>query len=83
MTIKTFYFRLLKHPLGALYGTLPGGIAFFAAVPMFVPGMWDAALVDLVMAGILIALMLKNFIFTFRRQAEFLFQSSQRRTGKA
>ena len=71
MTIKTFYFRLLKHPLGALYGTLLGGIAFFAAVPMFVPGMWDAALVDLVMAGILIALMLKNFIFTFRRPAVF------------
>jgi hypothetical protein len=61
----------LKHPLGALYGTLPGGIAFFAAVPIFVPGMWDAALVDLVMAGILIALMLKNFIFTFRRPAVF------------
>ena len=62
--------RLLKkHPLGALYGTLLGIIAFSAAVPMFSSGMWDAALVDLAMAGILIALMLKNFTSTFRRQA--------------
>ncbi len=62
MTMKILFTNLLKkHPLGVLYGTILGFIAFFAAVPMFSSGMWDAALVDLAMAGILIALMLKSF----------------------
>ena len=41
MNIKETYEKLLKkHPLGALYGMLLGGVAFFAAVPLvalFVP----------------------------------------------
>ena len=63
MKIKHFYNTILKkHPLGALYGTLLGIIAFFAALPMFTSGAWDAALVDLAMAGVLIAFMIKSFI---------------------
>ena len=58
---------LLRHPLGVLYGVLPGFVAFFAAVPMMRSGMWEAALVDVVMAGILIVIMLKRF-FTFHRR---------------
>ena len=56
--------KLISHPLGALYGTLPGFVAFFAAVPMFSSGMWDAALVDLAMAGILIWHMEKTCLST-------------------
>ncbi len=67
--MKILLARLVKHPLGALYGTLLGLVAFFAAVPAFSSGMWDAALVDLVMAGILIFLMLKSFISTFRKKS--------------
>ena len=67
--MKVLLARLVKHPLGALYGTLLGLVAFFAAVPAFSSGMWDAALVDLVMAGILIFLMLKSFISTFRKKS--------------
>ena len=60
---------LLKHPLGALYGTLLGFVAFFAALPMIRSGMWDAALVDVIMAGILIGIMLKKFIIFHRRNS--------------
>ena len=67
--MKILLARLAKLPLGALYGTLLGLVAFFAAVPAFSSGMWDAALVDLVMAGILIFLMLKSFISTFRKKS--------------
>ena len=69
--MKLLLNRLSKHPLGALYGTLLGIIAFSAALPMFKSGMWDAALVDLAMAGILIFLMLKSFISTFRKESSF------------
>ena len=70
MNIKLFHSRILKkHPLGALYGVLLGLVAFSAAVPLFRSGMWDAALVDLVMTGLLVCLMLKNFASTFRRQS--------------
>ena len=70
MNGKMFYNILLKkHPLGVLYGTLLGIVAFSAAVPMFVSGMWDAALVDLAMAFILIFIMLKYFVSTFRRKS--------------
>lgn len=63
MNIKLIFNTILKkHPLGALYGTLLGIVAFFAALPMFSSGAWDAALVDLAMAGVLIALMIKSFI---------------------
>ena len=48
------------HPRRMLYGTLTGIVAFFAAVPMFTSGMYDAALTDLAVAGILIALLVKN-----------------------
>lgn len=72
MSIKVFYNRILKkHPLGALYGMLLGIVAFSAALPMCSAGMWDAALVDLIMAGILIYLMFKSFISTFLRQSSF------------
>ncbi len=64
MNMKTYWNMILKHPLGALYGMLLGIVAFSAAVPMFLSGMWDAALVDLAMAGILIASMLRNFSST-------------------
>lgn len=60
MKIREQFNFILKHPLGALYGTLLGIVAFFAALPMLFSGMWDAALVDLIMAAILIALMLKK-----------------------
>ena len=62
MKMKEFFRKLWKHPLGALYGTLQGVVAFWAAVPMFASGMWEAALVDLAMAGILIGKMLKVFV---------------------
>jgi exosortase len=68
MNIKLSPKVLLNHPLGALYGTLLGIIAFSAALPMFSAGMADAALVDLAMAAILIALMLKNHFLTCRRE---------------
>ena len=67
--MKILFTRLVRHPLGALYGALLGLIAFFTAVPMFSSGAWDAAVVDLVMAVFLIALMLKSFISTFRKQS--------------
>ena len=70
--MKIFYNKILKkHPLGALYGMLLGIVAFSAALPMFASGMWEAALVDLIMAGVLIAIMLKSFICTFRRKSTF------------
>ena len=72
MTMKKFYDDLLKkHPLGALYGTLLGLIAFLAAVPLFTSGMWDAASVDLLMAGVLIVRMLKSFTLTDRHSSVF------------
>lgn len=69
--MKLFYQLLHKHPLGALYGTLLGLVAFSAALPLFTSGMWEAALVDLSMAGILIFLMLKSFFAALPRQALF------------
>ena len=66
--MKRVYSSLLKkHPLGALYGTLLGIIAFFAAVPMWQSRAYDAAAVDLAMAGLLLFIMLKRFTSTFRR----------------
>lgn len=62
MNIKLQLTNIIKHPLGALYGVLLGFVAFFALVKMFTNGMYDAALVDLIMAIILIALMLKCFL---------------------
>ena len=69
--MKILFTRLIKHPLGALYGALLGLVAFFAAVPAFTSGAWESAAVDLVMAGFLIELMLKSFISTFRKQSSF------------
>lgn len=64
--------RLLAgHPLGALYAMLLGIVAFSAAVPMCTAGMYEAAVVDLIMAGILIVSMLKKFIPAPRLQAAF------------
>ena len=67
MMMKEFFSRLWKHPLGALYGTLLGIVAFLAARPMYRSGMWEAALVDLAMAVILIGRMLKIFVSTDRK----------------
>ena len=73
MNRKETYEKLLKkHPLGALYGMLLGGVAFFAAVPLFTSGMWDAALVDLIMAFILIVLMQKHFVSMACQPSYFL-----------
>ena len=57
--VQIFFEKLIKHPLGALYAVLLGFVALLAARPMIVSRVWDAALVDLAMAGILIAVMLK------------------------
>ena len=67
MNIKSYIRIIAKHPLGALYGALLGFVAFFAAVPMCISGMYDAAIVDLAMAAILIALMLKNSVASAQR----------------
>ncbi|MBE6366557.1 MAG: exosortase/archaeosortase family protein [Lentisphaerae bacterium] len=69
--MKIFFHRFMKHPLGVLYGALLGVIAFFAALPMLKSGMWDAALVDLAMAVVLIALMLKPFAVTLQRKSNW------------
>ena len=69
---KILFNRLVRHPLGALYGTLLGLVAFSASLPMFASGMWDAALVDLAMAAILIFFMLKTFISTYRRESNLM-----------
>ena len=67
--IKVYLKKTVKHPLGALYGTLLGIVAFSAALPMVKNGMWEQALVGLLMAGFLIALMLKSFVSTFRKES--------------
>ncbi len=69
MSMKIFFNRVTKHPIGALYGTLLGIVAFFASLSMFAAGAWDAAIVDILMAGILIAFMLKKFFCTFRKKS--------------
>ena len=69
--MKSFLNNLMKHPPGALYGTLLGFIAFSAAVPMCASGMWDAAAVDLAMALILIYLMLKQLFSTAGHATSF------------
>ncbi len=67
--MKNFCKSLLeKHPLGVLCAVLLGIVAFSAAIPMYTSGVWDAALVDLLMAGLLIYFMLKNFISANRRE---------------
>ena len=68
--MKIFLKSLFKeHPLGVLYAVLLGLVAFSAAVPMFTAGVWDAALVDLLMAGLLIYFMLKSFIAASHRES--------------
>ena len=70
--MKRLYDNLFfKHPRVVLYGAFPGIVAFFAAVPMFACGMWDAALIDLIMAVILIVLMLKKITCTVGRKSVF------------
>ncbi len=67
MSAKHFPVKLIRHPLGMLYGILLFAIAISAALSMVGSGAWDAALVDLLMAGILISLMLRTVISTFRQ----------------
>ena len=56
MKLKDQLTKIIKHPIGALYGTLLGIIALKSLVEMFFNNLWDAALVDLAMAIILIYL---------------------------
>ena len=72
MKITEYWKKTVKHPLGALYGTLLGIVAFSAAVPMCFSGMWDAALVDLSMAAVLIALMLRYCFANYGKQVSFV-----------
>ena len=62
--IRVYSNFLKKHPLGALYGVLLGIVAFFAAVPMWKAGAYEAAVVDLAMTGLLIWRMQKKFTET-------------------
>lgn len=71
MSVKLFSIRLIRHPLGMLYGILLFAIAISAALSMVGSGAWDAALVDLLMAGILITFMLRTVIGTFRQSREW------------
>ena len=60
MNLNEYINKTVKNPLGALYGALLGFVAFSAAVPMCTAGMYDAALVDLVMAVWLIILLFRK-----------------------
>ena len=62
MKFKDQLTKIIKHPIGVLYGTLLGIIALKSLIEMFSNNLWDAALVDLAMAIILIYLMLKCFV---------------------
>ena len=70
--MKKLLEKFVKHPLGVLYGVLLGIVAFWAAYPMAVSGMWEAALVDLVMAGMLLWIMLKRFSAVSRHQSTLM-----------
>lgn len=67
--MKIYFNRLKKHPFGGVYAVLLGIAAVWAALPMFRGGMYDAALVDLAMAGILIYLMLKSVVYSFSKKS--------------
>ena len=70
MNMERFYNNILKkHPLGVLYGTLLGFVAFWASLPMLRSGVYEAAVVDLLMAGILICLMLKKLVAAERKSS--------------
>ena len=71
MKIAAVYEKLKKHPLEALFAALLGFVAFFAALPMFRSGMWDAALVDLAMAVILLWGVYKNIESISRKEVQF------------
>ena len=62
MKMKTYFEKMIKHPLVAVYGTLLGIIAFSTAIQMCVSSLYDVAIVDVAMAIILITLMLKTAI---------------------
>ena len=70
--MKKLMEKFVKHPLGVLYSVLLGIVAFWAAYPMAVAGMWEAALVDLVMAVMLIWIMLKRFSAVCCRQSTLM-----------
>ncbi|MBO7741318.1 MAG: exosortase/archaeosortase family protein [Victivallales bacterium] len=67
--MKLYLQRLAAHPLGVLYAVFTGIIAIIASVPLFASGAVGAALVDLAMASILIALMMKRIFSTPRRNS--------------
>ena len=60
---------LKQYPLAVSSCALLGIVAFIAAVPMVTAGMWDAALVDLCMAAILIVLLWKRFPVAFAKES--------------
>ena len=71
MKTTLFYEKLKKYPLETLCSVFLGFVAFSAAIPMFRSGMWDAALVDLAMAGILLWGVFKTLKSQVRHEAGF------------
>ena len=71
MKTAVLYEKLKKYPLEMLYLALLGFVAFSAALPMFRSGMWDAALVDLAMAVILLWGVGKSFESLSRGELKF------------
>lgn len=49
-----------RHPISVLYGTLLLILAIKSSIPALFSGSWDAATVDLTMAGVLLFVMFKN-----------------------
>lgn len=72
MSIRIFLYRLISHPLSLLYGVLLFSIALSAAFTMAGNGAWEAALVDLLMASILISFMFRTVICSFRKDPGFI-----------
>ena len=58
--MKPFFANMIKHPVSVLYGTLLLILALCGSVSGFLSGSWDAAMVDLVMAVILLGNMFQN-----------------------
>lgn len=71
MKKAVIYGKLKKYPLEVLYAVLLGFVAFSASLPMFRSGMWDAALVDLAMAGVLLWGVGKSFDSLARQEVCF------------
>jgi exosortase len=64
--------RLKKHQFGGLYAVSLGIAAAWAVVQMCKNGMYEAALVDLAMAVMLIFLMLKKVVYSFGQKSSLM-----------